>query len=119
MLTHNHVAETLPVSPGTFTDYFHWNIRANGQSLNSVFKKTISFRSYTHEKFHAAGYHIFNEDLDRAMELFNRHNASKGEIPFEMVLRYSSVNLWNSLYFLQSKYNRMVKTGNRHKDGGL
>jgi PAS domain S-box-containing protein len=92
MLTENLVAETLFTSPETFLNYWRWDIAANGEPLHIVFRKTISCIRNAREKSAELAYLILKDDLKQAMELYARHTASKGKIPFEMVLRYNAVH---------------------------
>jgi PAS domain S-box-containing protein len=92
MLTENHITEEPVVSPQSFVNYWRWNIAANGEPLNIIFKKKIACITASFEKpsLAASDHYILKEDLREAMALYHRHAVSKGAIPFEMVLRYGS-----------------------------
>src|SRR4051812_28744759 len=92
MLTEKHLTNSIVISPDSLLKYYQWNISANGEPLNIIFKKTISKGSKTSERSADSGFSIFEEDLEKAMQLYRRHVASKGRIPFEMVLRYNAGN---------------------------
>ena len=92
MLTKYHTTNAPVISSKNFLNHCYWNIAANGEPLNIVFKKKIAFIGGSFEKSLAADHSIFKEDLREAMALYHRHVASKGAIPFEMVLRYSAFN---------------------------
>jgi hypothetical protein len=42
MLTENHLTDLVVTSPCALIKYYQWNIAANGEPLNIIFKKTIS-----------------------------------------------------------------------------
>jgi len=90
MLTENHLTDLVVTSPCTLIKYYQWNIAANGEPLNIIFKKTISNGSKASKISADTSFSIFEEDLEKAMQLYRRHVASKGRIPFEMVLRYNA-----------------------------
>jgi PAS domain S-box-containing protein len=115
MLTENHNADILLISPRALINYWRWNIAANGEPLNIVFKKTISYVNKACEK---PGCHIFKEDLRQAMELYHRHVASKGKIPFEIELRYSTVNGATVYTICKASITEWSKQGNATKMEG-
>lgn len=87
MLTSHRTTESPVISPQNFAQHTCWNIAANGAPLNIVFKKQIAF-----ENPFALQCQIDKENLAEAMTMYHRHVASKGSVPFEMVLRYNNFN---------------------------
>ena len=88
MLTQNLIPNFLVKSSETFAGYWNWNISTESGPLSKAFKRMIGFEMAAHEKPFAFIKHIFREDLNEAMELYHKHAASNGIIPFEIILRY-------------------------------
>src|SRR5437867_11262505 len=85
------VIQCIP-SLDSYAGYWNWHITANTEPLSSLFKRTVACEIEVSGKSKILIAQIFEEDLVAALDLFQKHNVSKGKIPYKMKLRYQCGN---------------------------
>ena len=82
----------------SYAGYWNWDIATNTEPLSSLFKRTVAREIEFSGKSRILIAQIFEEDLVAAVDLFQKHNSTKGKIPYKIKLRYCEDS--SVLYFL-------------------
>src|SRR6266542_4185961 len=83
----------------SYAGYWNWDIATNTEPLSSLFKRTVAREIEFSGKSRILIAQIFEEDLVAAVDLFQKHNTTKGKIPYKIKLRYHCEDS-SVLYFL-------------------
>lgn len=77
----------------TLAGFWDWNIPANEEYLSPTFKKMFGYEDHELENKPETWQNlIFKEDLPIVLKNFEEHVKTKGEIPFDNIVRYKHKN---------------------------
>lgn len=87
LLERNNAFEQL--LEGTMAGYWDWMIQENTEYLSPSFKEMFGYEDHEMENSPESWQKIIHpDDLPAVFETFNKHVASKGEIPYDNEVRY-------------------------------
>lgn len=87
----NLIIDTILES--TLAGYWDWRIQDNTEYLSPTFKKMFGYEDHEMENKPESWQEILHpDDLASVFDLFDKHVASKGEIPFNNTVRYFHKN---------------------------